>query len=162
MDWLVGMAPSDPGFQGPALTPTGKRTSSADRLRVMLGMSVEEFLRAFPDRENALDHKNGRLLSQKVSGRVAVFGTEAWRALGLPPRAFWESHHTERAAFYLLPHPSGRCRLYNASANRARLRRLFWQSSPLRSATTGWSSSGSSSRDRSGSRPAFGSGTGRP
>jgi hypothetical protein len=161
VDWLVGMAPSDPNYRGPALTPTGGRTSSADRLRTLLDMSVEEFLRAYPDRENALNYAYGRLLARRVTGRVAVFGVDAWRMLGLPSRRFWESYQTKAATFYLLPHPSGRCRLYNTGTNRVRLRRLFWQSSPLRSATTGWSLREQSCRDPSGSRPASGFSTGR-
>jgi hypothetical protein len=162
MDWLIGIAPSDPSYTGPALTPTGAKSSSADRLRLLLRMSVDDFLRTFPNRENALNHVRGRLLIRKLTGRVAVFGTDAWNALGLPPRAFWESYQTTAPAvkFYLLPHPSGRCRLYNTSANRERLRRLFCRSSPLRSTTTKWSLSESKYRGQSGSQPAFGSGIG--
>jgi hypothetical protein len=141
MDWLVGIAPSDPSYRGPALTPTGARYSSADRLRLLLGMSVEEFLRSYPNRANALNHVRGRMLAREVTGRVAVFGLDAWNALGLPPREFWECHQTSVAKFYLLPHPSGRCRLYNKIANRARLRRLMCRSSTLKYLTTKSSSS---------------------
>jgi hypothetical protein len=103
----------------------------------MLGLSVDEFLRAFPNRTNALNYRRGRMLRERVSGRVAVLGVEAWMALGLPPCRQWGRHVAAHATFYLLPHPSGRCRLYNKSANRARLRRLFCGSSTSRSTTTG-------------------------
>jgi hypothetical protein len=150
MDWLIGIAPARPG--DPALTPVGRRHSTADRLRLLLHMSVEEFLRTFPNRDNALDYKYGRALANRVSGRVAVFGYDAWRCLGLPPRQFWEHHQTAAAKFYLLPHPSGLNRLYNTKANRNRLRRLLCRSSPLTSITTGSPSKAIEYRDPMGSQ----------
>lgn len=150
MDWLIGIAPSKPG--APALTPVGRGSNTADRLRVMLHMSVEEFLERFPHRDNALNHVRGRVLAREVTGRVAVFGYEAWAALGLPPREFWEFHITPAAKFYLLPHPSGLNRLYNTKANRNRLRRLLCRSSPLKSITTASSSPVKECSDQVGSQ----------
>lgn len=161
MDWLIGIAPSDPAYTGKALTPIGRRRSSADRLRIFLNLSVDEFLRSFPNRENALNHSNGRAVRKRVTGHVAVFGIDAWRCMGLPAREFWETYLTPAAVFYLLPHPSGTNRLYNVSANRARLRRIFCRSLPLIHLTTGSSSRESSCPDRHGSHPASGSATGR-
>jgi hypothetical protein len=88
-------------------------------------MSVEEFLHAYPNRDNAINYKRGRELAEIVSGRVCVFGVNAWEALGMPKRKMWEKYTTSRATFYLVPHPSGKCRLYNVKANRNRLRRLL-------------------------------------
>jgi hypothetical protein len=138
MDWLIGIAPARAG--DPALTPGGRSHNTADRLRILLHMSVDEYLARFPRRDNALDYRYGRTLVRRVSGRVAVFGYDAWRCLGLPARQFWEHYQTEVAKFYLLPHPSGRNRLYNTKANRNRLRRLMCRSSQLTSITTGSSS----------------------
>jgi hypothetical protein len=121
--WLLGIKPSRRGQ--PALVPKGGRASTADRLRSMLGLTVDEFLSAFPNRENVMDRVNGRRLAKRVTGTAYVFGREAWRCLDFPPRDFFQSHGTGGAVFFLLPHPSGRCRNYNSEIVKSKLRRLM-------------------------------------
>jgi hypothetical protein len=121
--WLLGIKPSKPGAR--ALTPTGAKANSADRLRIMLGLSVEEFLRTFPLRENVLNSVRGRRMAKQVSGTVYVFGHHAWWCMGLPRKNLWESHGRGDTVFILVPHPSGRSITYNDHHNVERLRRLM-------------------------------------
>jgi hypothetical protein len=109
----------------PALTPSGARANSADRLRIMLEMSVEEFLRTFPNRDNAINSVRGKRVANQVSGTVYVFGHHAWWCMGLPRRKFWHSYARSGAVFFLIPHPSGRSMVYNDEHNVAKLRRLM-------------------------------------
>ena len=120
MTWLVGIAPSKPGL--PALKPNGGSTSTADRLRIMLNLSVEEFLIWFPNRTNVLNKSRGAMLRPKLTGMVFVLGREAWDCLHLPRRDLWESHADAYSTFVLLPHPSGRNHVYNDEEMRRRLR----------------------------------------
>ena len=116
---LLGM--SSP--TGRALLPIAAgRSSAADRLLRMSGLSRAEFLAAF-HRKNILDGgewdhvKAARAATRmKLRGDVVVLGKSAWRALGLPRSPFFSEIATSRATFHLVPHPSGRCRAYNASA----------------------------------------------
>jgi hypothetical protein len=123
---LVGIKAAKPGQ--PALTPFGGYRSAADRLRELLGMSVEEFLRTFPRRENVIEggrSQAGRLRAE-LTGLVFVLGLEAWSALKLPTVPWFAAEHIGRARWVLLPHPSGRNRLYNEQKRRERLRRVVW------------------------------------
>ena len=89
-----------------------------DRLRVMLGMSVDEFVATFR-RVNVLAsgpwdptraRRAARRLRPAIDLPALVLGRDAWRALGLPGDAgFFEM----RDGFVLLPHPSGRNRMFN-------------------------------------------------
>ena len=125
--WLIGACPSKPS--GLPLHPEGGRTSTADRLRVMLSMSVEEYAQSFR-RANILDsppwdaHRarvHGQRLRRAVRGRALVLGRDAWTALGLPDWSQWFETHE---CFTLIPHPSGRNLFYNDRENRETLRRV--------------------------------------
>lgn len=127
MTWLLGIRPGHRGL--PPLYPTGGRTSAADRLRIMLGLTVEEFVATFPVRANVFNSRMGSMIARVVTGRAFVLGREAWVGLGLPgDHEFWASVRRGRATYTLLPHPSGRCRIYNIEKNRARLRRIIRRS----------------------------------
>jgi hypothetical protein len=126
--WLIGACPSDDGSE--ALKATGGKAGSADRLREMLEMSVEEYDRAFT-RANVLEQgpwrpraarQSGAKLKKQVKGHHAlVLGRDAWQALGLPSLVMyfetWEN-------FTLVPHPSGKNLIYNVEAMRDKLRKV--------------------------------------
>lgn len=137
--WLLGIRPSRRAAT--ALLPTGKRSNSADRLRRMLGMTVKEFLAAFPQRANVLDRVRGHRLAREVKGTVYVLGREAWRCLDLPWVEFFHSHGRAGAVFFLIPHPSGKSLIYNEEHNRTRLRRLMCRHSSGSTSTATTSSS---------------------
>jgi hypothetical protein len=124
MSWLVGI---DPGRKrgAPALLPVGGKASAADRLRIMLGLTVDEFLARFPNRTNVLNQARGARLRPQLEGSVYVFGAEAWRCLHLPRVEFWGEYRTRYASFCLLPHPSGRNHVYNDDEARRRLCRIL-------------------------------------
>jgi len=114
--WLIGACPSRAG--APALRPTGGRAGSADRLRVMLDMTVEEFTSSFRCanvlRRGPWDLARAKRGAAVLRGRLTlpalVLGRDAWRALRLPgDTEFFEM----RDGFVLLPHPSGRNRVWN-------------------------------------------------
>ena len=125
---LLGM--SSP--TGRALLPIAAgRSSAADRLLRMSGLSRAEFLAAFR-RKNVLDGgewdrvEAARAATRmKLRGDVVVLGKSAWRALGLPRSPFFSEIATSAATFHLVPHPSGRCRAYNVSATRRATGRLL-------------------------------------
>jgi hypothetical protein len=126
--WLVGACPSRVGDE--ALRATGNSGSSADRLRVMLEMDVEEFNQAFrrvnvlsdPPWNKVRARVAGRALRRQIAGAEAlVLGRDAWLALGLPDHCFFFESHKN---FTLLPHPSGRSLVYNSGSSRAVLRRV--------------------------------------
>src|SRR5262245_10594981 len=127
---LIGMSPSRVG--SPALTPTGGRSSSADRLRSFLGLSVDEYLQKFPQRYNLLERPpwnvkrarpRGLELRYSLSGIVYVLGLGPWKAMGFPERKFFTLYRTRWASWILIPHPSGKNSLYNNPGTRKRLRR---------------------------------------
>jgi hypothetical protein len=97
----------------------------------MSGLSRAEFLAAFR-RKNVLDGgewdrvEAARAATRmKLRGDVVVLGKSAWRALGLPRSPFFSEIVTGAATFHLVPHPSGRCRVYNALATRRATGRLL-------------------------------------
>jgi hypothetical protein len=90
---------------------------------------VEEFVATIPVRANVFNSRMGSMIARVVTGRAFVLGREAWVGLGLPgDHEFWASVRRGRATYTLLPHPSGRCRIYNIEKNRARLRRIIRRS----------------------------------
>jgi hypothetical protein len=111
----------------PPLTPDGDSLGAADRLRIVLRMSVDQFLEAFPVRLNVENRHRGLELRRSLVGSVYVFGREAWRCLGLSPVPFFgkskEKHG--RVSYTLLPHPSGRNLMYNDLQTCKRVRRLL-------------------------------------
>ena len=117
---------------GKALLPSIRgRSSAADRLLAISGLTRSEFMAAFR-RKNLLDGKEWdhreaarRAAAMRFEGNVVVLGKSAWRALGLPRAPFFSEIATGRATFHLVPHPSGRCRAYNASATRRATGRLL-------------------------------------
>jgi len=113
---LVGHKPGREGDQD--LLATGRRASAADRLRLMLRLTVEEFNSL--SRINVYDRARGEQILPLLSGGVIVMGREAWSCLGLPRLAFYRTVATPRAELLLVPHPSGRNRMYNARSERIR------------------------------------------
>jgi len=115
----------------PLLPSVAGRASAADRLLKMSGLSRAEFLAAF-HRKNVLDggewdHVEAvrAATRMKLRGDVVVLGKSVWRALRLPRSPFFSEIVTSAATFYLVPHPSGRCRTYNVSATRRATGRLL-------------------------------------
>ena len=101
---------------GPALEPF---SGSGLRLLRLSGMSMEDYCARF-DRANASD------LPDLAGRRVVVLGRGAWQRLGLRPASWFSTHQSaDRARLTLVPHPSGRCRLYNDPATRERVRALL-------------------------------------
>jgi hypothetical protein len=107
------------------------RASAADRLLKMSGLSRAKFSAAFR-RRNVLpggewDDAEAAIAAtrMRLRGDVVVLGKSAWRALGLPRSPFFSEIATSAATFHLVPHPSGRCRTYNASATRRATGRLL-------------------------------------
>jgi hypothetical protein len=126
MNVLIGLKTNKPGDF--PLLPRGGKTSAVDRLRLFLGLSVNQFLRTFPIRLNVLDYteRGRRDLMTDLMGSVFVLGREAWRHIGLPRRGWFEVITTERARFILLPHPSGRSLVFNSKSMRERAKRTVY------------------------------------
>lgn len=113
----------DPRF---ALYPR-PRGRADDRLRRVLGLTDFEYLCAF-NRVNLLPkgarwkagaaRNRAETLSVLYGGSVVLLGARVANAFDLDYRPF-----TRVGRFYMIPHPSGRCRLWNepGSARRARL-----------------------------------------
>jgi len=110
---LVGIRTGRPGDL--PLSPTGGRSSTADRLRLLLRLSVSEFDEMFPNRVNVEDRRRGRQLFRTLRGVVFVLGREAWRCLGMIDTEFFDCvYFPDRDTVYvLLPHPSGRNLMLN-------------------------------------------------
>ncbi len=121
---IVGM--TNPHRPGDPLSPTADRNAGY-RLWKMSGMSLEAYQGAF-ERMNLLEERQwspwraraaGRRMRRRLAGRsVVVLGRGVWRALALPGASWFETVGVGTSAFTLLPHPSGRCLLYNEAANR--------------------------------------------
>jgi hypothetical protein len=124
---LIGLRVNPPGGSLP-LFPVGGRTSTADRLRLFLGLSVTQYLRTFPVRLNLLD-EGVRIeeLRRELRGSVFVLGREPWRLLGLPRRGWFGVEETEGAVWVLIPHPSGRSIVYNSKSMRERAKRVVYK-----------------------------------
>lgn len=113
------------------------RGAAGDRMREILGMTDQEYLRAF-DRQNLCTGtwsrrsavaRAGELLAQRRSLYV-LLGRRVADAFLPPPRremfALVEQRYGDWAArLLLLPHPSGRCRLWNEPGAAESARRLL-------------------------------------
>jgi hypothetical protein len=112
---LLGLRRRD-NTDGLALEPA---SGSGLRLLKLSGMPLEEYQRRF-DRANASD------LPDLTGRRVVVLGRGAWQRLGLPAVGWFCTRHAAcGATLTLVPHPSGRCRLYNDPLVRERVRALL-------------------------------------
>jgi len=117
---------------GRALLPsTSGRASAADRLLAMSGLTRPKFMAAFR-RKNLLpgkewDRRRARRSARRIKlrGDVVVLGKSVWAALGLPDAAFFSTVESGDATFVLVPHPSGRCCLYNDAVARRATGRLL-------------------------------------
>jgi hypothetical protein len=69
-----------------------------------------------------VSHGASRVLKHIGKRPVVVLGREAWNVLGLERSAPFFSR---RCGVYLIPHPSGRTRLYNSPKTRARAGKLI-------------------------------------
>lgn len=116
-----------------ALLPAGSTSrASASRLVRILGWERREFLRTF-DRVNLLkEGKWDRAEARQSANRLkhwnrVLLGARVAEAHGLAftPFKVWHSHRKGRRSFraLILPHPSGRCRVWNdpVTAVRARI-----------------------------------------
>jgi hypothetical protein len=94
--------------------------SAGHRLFKLSGMKWrKDYLDAF-DRANVCDGPRVR------RGRhVVVMGRAAWRRMGLPAAEWFATVGFRGSEWTLLPHPSGRCRIYNDPRARARARRIL-------------------------------------
>lgn len=111
--------------------------AAGGRLCKVLGMSPKEYLKAFDranlcvgdwDDDRARDRARSLLRSPRAG--FVLLGAKVCRAFGVAFDPFTVSGDVgDRGIFVVLPHPSGRCRLWNdpASAERARelVRRAF-------------------------------------
>jgi hypothetical protein len=123
--WLIGSAPTEAGAI--PLRADGGKTSTGDRLREMLGMSLDEYEAAFA-RANVLAEPPWRPRAAAVAGRrlrktitesAVVLGRDPWLALGLPSSTrYFETVEN----FTLVPHPSGKNLAYNDASIRVKLK----------------------------------------
>lgn len=131
---LLGMNNPSALHPGEALSPLPKN-STGRRLWQMSGMTLAAFQAAF-ERRNLLGRRRwsedaareaGERAKADLGGRlVLVLGRQTWEALGLPASAAWFScWRVGRGVFFLVPHPSGRCRVYNDRSQRRELRNLM-------------------------------------
>ena len=89
---------------------------SGQRLFEISGMSLINYLDTF-ERVNAETSPLVR------DADVIVCGKDAWKMLGLPRSTdFWETHWDGDSNYALIPHPSGRNRLYNDPRARERVK----------------------------------------
>lgn len=88
------------------------------RLWKLTGLSRPDYLRAF-ERRNFCDDP------YIFERRVFVLGKAVWRAVPLPMVEWLETVRAYRSIWTLVPHPSGRCHLYNDPAMRKRVQELL-------------------------------------
>lgn len=124
--WLIGAAPPESVVGPIPLRARGGSFSTADRLREMLEMTVDEYEAAF-ERANVLGsppwdrraRAAGRRTRRQITETAVVLGKEVWSVLGLPR----QTRYFERVEnFTLVPHPSGRSLIYNDASMRALLK----------------------------------------
>jgi hypothetical protein len=122
--WLIGPAPPAPAIP---LRARGGKSSTADRLREMLEMSVDEYEAAFeranilgaPPWETRRARFAGRRIRKTITEPAVVLGRDAWTAMGLPSSTrYFESVEN----FTLVPHPSGKNLAYNDPWMRKKLK----------------------------------------
>jgi hypothetical protein len=120
---------SDPTF---ALFPLPEGASGY-RLRKILGLTQDEYLRAF-DRANLCTGRwsaeAAREAAEQIDSQdrcaVILLGRKVAKAFGLGSRELF----TRCGRYVLLPHPSGRCRSWNDAA------RVEWARRLVREATS--------------------------
>jgi hypothetical protein len=124
---IVGMchpSSTDPADALEMATPN----AAGDRLWRMLTMAVAASKADVADRFDRVNlssstefcptKKDVARVRKLVGKRKAiVLGRQTWHSLGLAPEAPWFSREGN---YHLLPHPSGRCLLYNDDAARRR------------------------------------------
>ena len=107
------------------------RGAAGHRLAEILGMSGAEYLRAFA-RTNLCDGPWVRaaadLRAEQIQfvwpGPIVLLGAKVARAFGVPYAPFSTRRSADGSTRVLvLPHPSGRCRVWNDPAARTRARR---------------------------------------
>ena len=119
---ICGM--NNPHRAGDPLSPDW---TAGKKLFQLSGMTREEYEATF-ERMNLIESRTWSGIQAKTAGTrlksrlrnrsVIVLGKMAWYALGLEPTEWFGS----KGRFTLLPHPSGRCRLYNDESNRRKAR----------------------------------------
>ncbi len=117
---------NNPHRPGDPLSPTADR-NAGHRLWQLSGMSLEAYEGAF-ERINLVEERSwsswrarteGRRMRRRLANRsVVVLGRGVWRALALPGASWFETVRTGSTSFTLIPHPSGRCLLYNEATMR--------------------------------------------
>lgn len=127
-----------------AILPRG---AAGDRLRVILGLSDMNYLRLF-DRTNLCvgewNLRAARAAADRIKllrderGRwhpVILLGAKVCRAFKIPfkPFAWFAERLTGGAVYVVLPHPSGRCRLWNERGAARKARRAVGAVVDLRS-----------------------------
>jgi hypothetical protein len=133
---VIGMC--NPHREGDPLSPFW---TAGKALFVLSGMPLEEYEATF-ERVNVLEERHwssrraraaARSLRSLLDGRDAiVLGRATWKALGLPPIDWFETMGLGGSRFTLIPHPSGRNRMYNDAANKRRARGLLRRSARIR------------------------------
>lgn len=127
---LLGMC--NPNADG---DPLSIHDGAGKRLFEMSGMPEEVYLKRFI-RLNLVDSVQwdsekakagaGRFLRSLERGRiVVVLGKQVALALGVGLTNFFDDMEVKTRRFILIPHPSGRCRLYNDKKTVAKVRKLL-------------------------------------
>jgi hypothetical protein len=115
------------------LPPNG----SGGRLRRILGLGVEDYLTKF-DRINlcseSWNDSEARELARKVrrpGRRLVLLGRRVARIFGLGGLEFFQRIEKDGVVFFLLPHPSGLCRVWNDPDSSVRARSLLTEGGVL-------------------------------
>lgn len=136
--WLVGEAPNRATVGRPDLWLRPDSTTiphAANRLLALTGWNLRTFLRVFPTRTNVWEKPIhlwidvGRERARKIaeesladgSAGVVILGAKAADVFGVGGEPYFEWV----GRFVCVPHPSGRCRIWNQDGVRERAREFF-------------------------------------
>jgi hypothetical protein len=109
-----------------ALWPYPRGCAGA-RLADLADLSPRAYLRAF-DRANACDLDRASFWPSQEPGRtVILLGRAVAKWAGMPAAPFWQPLSHAGCAVLVIPHPSGRCLLYNDPEARAQARAILRQ-----------------------------------
>jgi hypothetical protein len=112
---------SDPVDAMEPFTANGSGERLYDIVCCTKSIPVEKYLKAF-DFVNVAQ-TGAEKVKEMMQGRTSVvLGTEAWYALKLRRASFWVDC---RDGAWLVPHPSGKNRIYNASQAREKTGKLL-------------------------------------
>ena len=122
--FLVGLTNPKSPYLEDALepwTPNGAGERLYHMVRMVIEVSKEEYFSRV-HAINVVDAGPRRVFTLVGSTPAVVLGRDAWSVLELPRDSEWHESHFN---WHLVPHPSGRCRLYNDDAVRLKTGRLI-------------------------------------